>query len=476
MYGRERGFQLIHSVGRGQSNHRRHEGQVCDSLIPLLATEQTIFSRDIAGNIITDDRGCIFCYKTSPRGTSVAMSMGDVIQVLDGKTKKPRHLLRGHQEIVTSIAWLLPKENAEQPAEDTFFSSSLDKTIKLWKGDTCIATLRDHQDWIRCLSVNEGNDTLVSGCVSSMIVGWDVETLRPKFKLAGAHKSEVYPMLNTINSMSFMPGTSNVVVSGTKDGTIKLWDIRGKPVEMLRVRCHKNRLNSAVFNSGGDNILTSGRDHAVRLWDVRKLNETKGEEVGEALREFTQHKCEGYNINSSFYNQDRHIVTGSEDHQVYIYDIASGSLVNRLKGHRSIVHIVDTCDHHPLSISSSSIDKPTVLLWSPSLSHQVEETKWKVECTVEDTYRERQISIVENLIRRHGDEVFRVFHKYNFTFSMPSDWNAFLTNIQTIGGDSSVDVLRMVAEVTSDFSRSMEELSEEELAEMDESSEMEQTD
>ncbi len=114
------------------------------------------------------------------------------------------------------------------------------------------------------------------------------------------------------------------------------------------------------------------------------------------MRRYAQHKCNGYNISSTFLNHDRHIATGttptvcracacacavrvvrvvrvlrmnnttgsavraytsgSEDNCIYIYERESGQVVTQLEGHSSVVHLVDAVDSEPLKLVSSSIE------------------------------------------------------------------------------------------------------------------------
>ena len=56
-------------------------------------------------------------------------------------------------------------------------------------------------DWIRSLAVSFNNSRLLSGCVSSAICGWDVETGSKIFRIDNAHQHPDIPDLNTINSL-----------------------------------------------------------------------------------------------------------------------------------------------------------------------------------------------------------------------------------------------------------------------------------
>jgi WD40 repeat protein len=68
---------------------------------------------------------------------------------------------------------------------------------------------------------------------------------------------------------------------------------------------------------------------------------------------------------SGFFNNESHIITGSEDKKVYIYDTISGSVSKVLSGHSSVVHLVHYSQMFPLTIVSSSIDNVCILILFP---------------------------------------------------------------------------------------------------------------
>lgn len=47
-----------------------------------------------------------------------------------------------------------------------FYTSSLDKTIRLWRDYSVIDIYTEHHDWIRTLSLSSSDKYLISGCVS----------------------------------------------------------------------------------------------------------------------------------------------------------------------------------------------------------------------------------------------------------------------------------------------------------------------
>jgi len=83
--------------------------------------------------------------------------------------------------------------------------------------------------------------------------------------------------------------------------------------------------------------------------------------TGELLKEYKGHKHSQYQLRSCLSYSDAHILTGSEDHQIYIWRLVDASLVHTLKGHKKAVVCVD---YHPTEtcLLSASVDG-SVKVW-----------------------------------------------------------------------------------------------------------------
>ncbi len=85
---------------------------------------------------------------------------------------------------------------------------------------------------------------------------------------------------------------------------------------------HTNRVNSAVYNATGSQIVTAGNDKTARIWDA---------ESGELL-----HTLEGHTsyVTSAVYNATgSQIVTASWDNTARIWDAESGEPKTNSKGY-----------------------------------------------------------------------------------------------------------------------------------------------
>ncbi|KAL6057080.1 WD domain, Gbeta repeat domain containing protein [Balamuthia mandrillaris] len=388
------------------------------------------------------------------------------------------------------------QQRALMSGRNAFFTGSLDKTITLWDNFKPVVTYTEHNDWIRCLALTKTNETLLSGCVSSKIYGWDVAAGVPIFRIHDVSTSA--SDLNTINSLNFANLQPNVFISGARDGFLKIWDRRAlnKSKPVLEVLSHEGKVNGALITEDDMCILTSGRDSTLRLWDIRALSHCRHRNASEEdglLRQYKGHRCIGYNVSSCFINDERHIVTGSEDNSIYIYERESGALAARLTMPATVVHLVHAVPQQPLRLASSSIDSRAVITWSPeglhrkvrreglvlTISPPIEPTlrpsspspnhhnneegeedanedasSKATSMSAEDTFLANHHAAVEALMSKYGDHILQIFHQHNFTFSTNMEWPALVEQVGT--DNASADLLSMINEMADDFARALD--------------------
>jgi len=98
-------------------------------------------------------------------------------------------------------------------------------------------------------------------------------------------------------------------------------------------------------------------DNTLRLWNYR-------ERTGKCLKTYAGHKNDKYCIFSTFsITAGKWVVSGSEDNLIYLWDLQTKQVVQRLEGHTDVVLAVDC---HPTEniIASGAMDKDkAVKLW-----------------------------------------------------------------------------------------------------------------
>ena len=345
--------------------------------------------------------------------------------------------MSSHNEIVTGVEFFHGKEDNEY-----FLSCSLDKTIKLWRNFNNIHTFLEHSDWVRCISVRDDNVQFLSGCVSSVVKLWDLPTQRVIGSITNQTSDSA--SLATINSLSFMKTNPNLFIVGLRNGDVKICDSRIqnqnndfiKNVGIVQTfQAHQKKLNTVKLSKNDKYILTAGRDSLLRLWDLRKLPKENEKPDTYYINEFNKHKCVGYNIECNFYMNEKYAMTGSEDGNIYIYDIYKNNTYYKIKTRLKCINLIKQVPN-TYNFAYTGLEDISIFIWNAhkNISKYYEKYCQKVSGKKEDddlddseTEKEdmREVDndfqmynkLVEEVMAECGDSILKLFHSNNLTYN-----------------------------------------------------------
>lgn len=192
---------------------------------------------------------------------------------------------------------------------------------------------------------------------------------------------------------------ANLIVSGSKDGTIRFWDIlSGLCVHTLRQTL--GEVTSISLASNGFLLLSGSRNNSNRLWDLRMLHAprshlqmsstapqkptrnlytTAGTSTSEhstlsthprhhqwqesrPVQRFKGHQNTAKNVvRASFGPREAFVLGGSEDGAIYIWDVTTGKLLEKLCGHSGVTY--NAMWHEKQALMASSSHDATVKTW-----------------------------------------------------------------------------------------------------------------
>ncbi len=166
---------------------------------------------------------------------------------------------------------------------------------------------------------------------------------------------------NRVWSVKFSPD-GNQVVSGSRDKTLRLWDVASGLQIGEPLHGHGDFVVSVAFFPDGSSFVSGSDDHTLRRWDAKT-----GAQIGEPLR---GHENEIWVV--SFSPDGTRIVSGSADKTLRLWDAATGSQIGEaLQGHTGgVTGIAFSPDG--TRIASGSEDN-TLRLWNATTGAQIGE-------------------------------------------------------------------------------------------------------
>ncbi len=184
---------------------------------------------------------------------------------------------------------------------------------------------------------------LVAGSWDGLIRLWDVETRVDQMTLVGHSTS--------VSSVAFSPDGSRIV-STSVDGTVRLWDVETGD-ELAIFTEHSGPVFDVAFSPDGTRIASVGSDLAVRVRDA---------DSGASLGAFMGHS--GPILAVAFSPDGSHIATGALDETIRLWHVATEVEVDTFTGHSGSVESV-TFDPSGTKIASGSSDR-TIREWDVS--------------------------------------------------------------------------------------------------------------
>jgi WD40 repeat protein len=189
----------------------------------------------------------------SATGHLLASGGGDQrVILLDMHESAGTTLLTGHSGEITSVIF---------GAGDMLASGGWDKTLRLWDSiERSERAILPFDDWIRELAISEDRQTLAVACKDG--------TLRLIDFLSGALLRVINAHAGGVDCASFSPD-GLLLLTGGRDHTLRLWDLQNESDQpLVTLEGHAKPVLTAAFHPVGNLIASGSGDNTVRLWGV----------------------------------------------------------------------------------------------------------------------------------------------------------------------------------------------------------------
>ena len=180
-------------------------------------------------------------------------------------------------------------------------------------------TLQGHSDYVSSVAFSPDGKLIVSG-------SWD-KTVR-LWNTTGKPIGQPFHINSYVTSVAFSPN-GKLIVSGSLDNTVRLWDLLEGNLVGQPFQGHERCVNSVAFSPDGKLIVSGSHDKTVRLWD------TTGKPIGQP---FQGHEDCVYAV--AFSPDGKLIVSGSDDKTVRLWDTTGKPIGQPFYGHEKSVYAV----------------------------------------------------------------------------------------------------------------------------------------
>ena len=238
--------------------------------------------------------------------------------------------------------------SAYLPTADTVENTSAANDLRsfywyyLWRNNHQeLGTLKGHGNGVSSVAFAPDGKIVATGSRDGSIKLWDPGERREIGVLEGSG--------NPVLSVAFAPD-GRMVAAGSRDGTAQLWDtttrkklgtLEGKGADVFAI----------AFAPDGKILATGSKDGGVTLWDV---------ETQTQLASLPGHKRDVYTV--AFSSDGKTLATGSQDDTVKLWDVGSRQEVATLAGKGDDVHALTFSPDGALLATGSK--DGTVKLWN----------------------------------------------------------------------------------------------------------------
>lgn len=206
--------------------------------------------------------------------------------------KSPLATLTGHVGAVNSVTYHTEKTTTETTTLDkTLYSCGMDGSVRVWDIESLsnIRTMSSGVESVpKCLSYSRLSGLLVSGHTDKIIRVWDPRVQDDENQGGSIVKLRLASHKNWVTSVQWSPESLYTLVSGSLDGTVKVWDIRSTNSALYSLSKKSGDGSNAVKTEKvfgvdwfGGRVVAGGEDKQLRIWGIQESRASEGDNARE---------------------------------------------------------------------------------------------------------------------------------------------------------------------------------------------------
>ncbi|XP_065346761.1 U5 small nuclear ribonucleoprotein 40 kDa protein [Cloeon dipterum] len=222
-------------------------------------------------------------------------------------------------------------------------TASTDKTVALWdiSQATRVKRFKGHSSFVNsCHAARRGPSMFVSGSDDGTVRVWDSRRKQQATTLNSGYQ---------VIAVTFNDNATQAISSGI-DNDIKVWDLRQNAL-LYKLKGHTDTVTGLSLSPDGSYVMSNGMDNVLRIWDIRPY---APQERCVKIFQGHQHNFEKNLLRCSWSADGSKIAAGSSDRFVYIWDTTTRRILYKLPGHNGSVNEIDFHPKEPIVLSASS--------------------------------------------------------------------------------------------------------------------------
>lgn len=200
---------------------------------------------------------------------------------------------------------------------ERFASCGVDKTCYLWDvaNDRVIRRMQGHTQRINSCDINDEGSILMTASYDKTVCIWDLRSQnREPMQILSDFKDSVTCVVHSRVSTGMITATCI-------DGYIRTYD--------LRKGClHSDYLNDSItsikYNYDEKCVLATCIGGKIQLLELSS---------GRIVQSYVGHVNTSYKLESVISSDQKHVISGSEDGQLYVWNIITGKVVSHHQAH-----------------------------------------------------------------------------------------------------------------------------------------------